>query len=338
MLKDRDFAYKKLNALMKKRSRKVLQKFGQAAFSRVNDPLLLSILREVKAYWKDNFRPALTSFCCEAVGGKPDAADDVSLMITLTSAGGGIHDDLIDKSLNKHFRMTVLGLHGIDYALLVGDLLILEGWMMAKELVKKNYQPEKFADIIEVFGNWTIDVCEAEFMEISCRRNLDTDLEHYQKILWKSMADTEAGAKLGAIIGNGSGQEVQALAEFGSRLGFMFRLANDVKDTLNMEGNLQNRLQYESVPLPMLYAAKSSGERYFQIKSILGKPALDPMDLRKLLEFCFETEAFAYVLRIAKQNKKQASRTLNLLRPSAGRDALTLMLEKSLADIMNLCF
>jgi geranylgeranyl diphosphate synthase type I len=337
MLGDKELTYEDLPALMKERGRRVLRKFGQAAVSGVNDPQLLSILHDVKAYWEDNFRPALTSFCCEAVGGQPEAADDVSLMITLASAGGGIHDDIVDKSLNKHFRMTVLGLHGLDYALLVGDLLIIKGWTRAREAVKKACKPEKFAEVIEVFGRWTLDVCEAEFMEISCRRNLDTELEHYQKILRKSMADIEGCARLGAIMGAGSAQEVKALAEFGSRLGFTFRLSDDVKDTLNMEGNLANRLQYESVPLPILYAAKSSRGKYSQIKSILEKSRIDPLDIKKLLEFCFETKAFAYVLKTAKKNAREASKKLRLLKPSGAQNVLKLMIEKSLADVSNLC-
>jgi geranylgeranyl diphosphate synthase type I len=337
MLGDKDLTSKDLAALMEERGRRVLRKFGLAAVSGVNDPQLLSILHDVRAYWKDTFRPALTSFCCEAVGGKPEAADNVSLMITLASAGGGIHDDIIDKSLNKHFRMTVLGLHGLDYALLVGDLLIIKGWTMAREAVKKASKPEKFAEVIEVFGRWTLDVCEAEFMEISCRRNLDTELTNYQEILRKSMADIEGCARLGAIMGGGSAQEVEALAEFGSRLGFSFRLEDDVKDTLNKEGNLANRLQYESVPLPILYAAKSSREKYSRIKSILEESAIDSLDIEKLLEFCFEAEAFAYVLRTAKKNAREASKKLRVLKPSGARNVLKLMVDKSLADVSKLC-
>jgi len=334
---DKDFASEDLTSLIKKRGQRVLRKFGKVAVCGVKDPQLLSILHDVRAYWKDMFRPAFTSFCCEAVGSQPEAVDDVSLMITLASAGGGIHDDIIDKSLNKHFRMTVFGLHGLDHALLVGDLLIIKGWTVAREAVKKSYEPEKFAEVIEVFGRWTLDVCEAEFMEISCRKNLDTELVHYQKILRKSMADIEGCARLGAIRGGGSPQEVEALAEFGSRLGFSFRLEDDVKDTLNKEGNLAHRLQYESVPLPILYAAKSSREKYFRIKSILDKSAINPLDIKKLLEFCIETEAFTYVLKTAMKNAREASTKLRLLKPSKARNVLKLMIEKSLADISNLC-
>lgn len=337
MLKDKDLTYTELTALIEERGQKVLERFGHVAVSGVNHSRLLSILGDLKAYWKDMYRPALTSFSCEAVGGQLGAADVVGLMITVVGAGLGIHDDIIDKSLNKHFRMTILGLHGLDDALLVGDLLIIKSWATIREMIRKTCQPKKIVSVIEAYESFFLEVCEAEFMEISCRRNLDTELECYQKILWKSTADTEACARLGAILGDGSEDEVQALAEFGRRLGFTFRLMDDVKDSLNIEGNLPHRLEYESVPLPILYAAKSSREEFLKINSILEKSPITPLDVGELLQFCFETEAFKYVYKIAKQNAREAARKLSVLRPSTARNVLSLMSKKALADIASLC-
>jgi geranylgeranyl pyrophosphate synthase len=327
---------KNLGVLIEERGQRVLHRFRQVAVSGVSDPKLLEVLRFVGDYWKDNFRPAFASFCCEAVGGRAEAADDVSLMITLTSAGGGIHDDIIDKSSNKHFRMTVLGKYGLDYALLVGDLLIQKGWMMARNLVEKNLQSEKLAEIIEVFGRWTLDVCEAEFMEIQCRQNLETELEHYQNILCKSMADTQACARLGAIMGGGSKSEVEALAGFGSRLGFMYRLTDDLKDTLNIEMNLSNRLRNESVPLPILYTAKNSKEKKSIAKNLFETSATGTFDLKKLLEACIQAEAFDYVHKKAKETARKALHELDCLKASRPKSALALMIKDSLAEISNL--
>jgi geranylgeranyl diphosphate synthase, type I len=331
-----EFSVENLPALIKNRGLKVLREFGQVAVSGVSDPKFLSVLRYVKAYWPDTFRPALTSLCCEAVGGEPEAADDVSLMITLASAGGGIHDDIIDKSLSKHFRMTVLGLHGSDYALLAGDLLIIKGWALAQE-VAKTCSPEKMTKVIEIFGRWTLDVCEAEFMEISCRRNLDIEIDYYQTILRQSMADVKGCARLGAVIGGGGTNEIEALSDFGSSLGFMYRLEDDVKDTLNMEFNLCERLKNESVPLPILFAAKSSKARYAQIRSIIENSRIGSQCIEELADLCSETGAFSYVLSTVKENASLALEKLGLLKPSDARSVLELMVEKSLADVSKLC-
>jgi geranylgeranyl diphosphate synthase type I len=327
---------KKMHSLDKRRGQRVLQRFKEEAISGVNDPKLLEVLRFVSDYWKDYFRPAFASRCCEAVGGRVEAADEVSLMITLMSAGGGIHDDIVDKSIHKHFRTTVLGEYGIDVAVLVGDLLILKGWTLARNLVDKYSHPRKLHKVVEAFGSWTLEVCEAEFMEIQCRQNLETKLEHYQDILSKSMADTTACARLGAIVGGGSESEIQGLARFGNRLGFMYRLTNDLKDTLNVELNLSDRLRHESVPLPILYAASQSEQRKSAIKEIFEKLGENSLNLDKLLKHCHETKAFEYVFKVGKETFGEALISLGKLKPSLSKSALTQMIKGSLTEITNL--
>jgi len=336
MARRNQFTKKKLRALIEEGGQRVLPKFRQAAISNVSDPKLLEVLGFVCEYWKDNFRPAFASLCCEAVGGRADLVDRVSLMITLTSAGGGIHDDIIDKSSNKHFRMTVLGKYGVDYALLAGDLLIQKGWMMARNLFEKNFQPQKLADIIEVFGRWTTDVCEAEFMEVQCRKNLETELDYYENLLVKSMADTQACARLGAIIGGGSRSKIEALAEFGSQLGFIYRLIDDLKDTLNIEYNLSNRLQYESIPLPILYAAKKTKGKKRVLKDIVAKSSLEDSDYAQILDACVKTKAFTYLIRRAEETAKQTMKKLECLTESKSKNALVFMIKDSLGEIMKL--
>lgn len=336
--------YNSLITLMNKRSAKVLREFKKVALSDVKDRMLLKVINDVIVYWKDSFRPSLTRFSSEAVGGHSEFIDELSLMITLTSAGGGLHDDIIDKSLNKHFRMTILGLHGLEYALLAGDLLILKGWMVAKKIVKKINDPKKLFDILSFFGDWTINVCEAEFMEISCRRNLDTPLKTYELILRKSMADIEGCTKLGAILGEGSPHEIHALANFGSCLGYMYRLLDDIKDTLNKEFNLKDRLGKESVPLPILFAAKYSKNNYSQINAIINSSILTSTELTKIIELCFESKSFNYINNLAKINREKAQEMLQRLEPTKddsvmlARTRLELLIEKPYKEIQNYNF
>jgi len=333
--KDPDFS--QFIELYNARSERINERFKQVTVSGVSDYKLLAILGDVNGYWKDLFRPALTSFSCEAVGGEPEMADDAALMFTLASAGFGIHDDILDKSEYKHLRRTILGLHGIDSALLVGDLLIAKAWTVFHEMVRKTRRPVKIADVIEEFGKSSVEICEAELMETLHRKDLNLDLECYKSILWKAMAETEACSKIGAMMGEGQVDEVQALAEFGRRIGFISRLADDVEDCLNAEGDLFHRIEFESVPLPLLYAANSSAEKYEKIKELVEKPSHDPLDAKLLLGFCFETEAFAYVRSLARENKKKATHKLHSLRSSDARQVLSMLVERSYARLDSLC-
>jgi len=328
---------KEINTIIKERCEKILEKFGQVVISQVRDPKLLAALEDVKKYWRDLNRPSLTLFSCEAVGGNHEISQDAALMLTLASSGFGIHDDVLDKSANKHLRMTILGLHGVDVALLVGDLLIVKAWTFAHELIRKTGNPTKIANVLEAYGNLSVEICEAEFLETQCRRKVDTDIDYYENVLWKEMAETEACSRIGAMMGDGKSSEVEALSEFGRRLGFISRLADEVEDCLNVKGDLPHRIKYESVPLPLLYAAKSSTEKCNRIKGIVNKNKLSPSDIKALLNFCFETEAFEYVRKLAKKNMDEAHRNLSFLRPSAARQILQAVIDAAFARVEHLC-
>ena len=330
-----------LHQLMRDRSLRILERFRQIATAELTEPKLLAILADVKKYWSDShaaalFRPALTSFSCEAVGGKPEVAEEVGIMFALASSGFGIHDDILDKSSSKHLRMTILGLHGVDGALLVGDLLIVKAWTFINELIRKGHELSKIADIAETYGKLSVEICEAEFMETLCRRRL-CSTSYYQNILWKAMAETEACTRIGAIVGDGQKKEVEALAEFGRRIGFMSRLADDIEDCLNLKGDFLHRIEFESVPLPLLYAANSSRRKFHaRIKGIIEKTPT-PSNAEELLKLCFETEAFEYTLNIARKNAKHAHCCLSSLKHSNARSALSSMITSSCEHIDSLC-
>ena len=326
-----------LDFIIKERSEKTLQRFQEAAISGITTSELLSALENVKSYWKDATRPALTSFSCEAVGGRPEMADDASLIFSLAAAGISIHDDIIDKSKNKHFRKTILGAYGLDSALIVGDLLILKAWTMTNEMIKRVNQPNKMAEIVEIYGNLSLEMYEAGFMEVLCRNTLNIDLNYCQQVLWHIAAETEACARIGALLGDGKREYIQALGSFGRRLGFIFGVKNDVLDVLNIEGNLSKKLENERIPLPLLFAAKSSKEKFNEIDSIIRKLPISPLESRRLLELCFEAESFEYIKTIAEQNVAAACSSLQLLKPSVARDVLEHMVKKSFTEVKSLC-
>ena len=323
--------------VVKKRAEKALEKFRTEALFGVSEPGLLTILRDVLSYWKDSNRPALASFCCEAVGGKPEIADDAGLIFVFAAAATGIHDDIIDKSLKNHFRWTVFGLYGLEKALLVGDLLLVKAWSILKDCVRNCDKPLRVADIIEAYGLISVQICEAEFLEMSCRKSFDIDLSIREKILWNINADIEACAKTGAILGDGSDEEVLALSGVGRRLGFLLGLKDEVTDCLNIQGNLSHRLLFESVPLPIVYAAKSSGFAQTKLKSIIQKESIDPTEIADIVQLCIDTGAFSYVYELAKQNTNQAMEMLKKLPRNSATSNLESILENTLRVMGKLC-
>ena len=322
---------------MKKRAEKALEKFRSEAVSGVSDPEMLTILREVIEYWKDSSRPAIASFCCEAIGGTIENADDAGALFLMAAVGTGIHDDIIDKSLKNHFRWTILGLHGPEKALLAGDLLLVKAWSTFREVIKKTVNPLKVADIMEAYGLISVQICEAEFREMSCRKRFDVDLQVREKILWDINADYEACAKTGAILGGGSDQEISALSGVGRRLGFLLGLKDEVEDCLNLQGNLSQRLLFESIPLPIVYATKSSTHFENEIQSIIQKDSISPSEIAYIVQQCIDTGAFTYIYKLAEPRIGEALEMLEKVPVNTASSNLKAIVKNGFSVIENLC-
>jgi geranylgeranyl pyrophosphate synthase len=313
-----------LKNLLRQRSEEVINKFKQISFSEIRSTSdLTDVLERTKLQWGEYTRPAIVSLCCEVVGGKPSSTYDASVAITTIAAGLAIHDDIIDKTKDKHFKKTILSSQSPERALLIGDMLIIKGLFEVGGDLRKVYS-EKIADsIIKQIYFFIFELYDGEFMEVSFQKNLAASIDDYLIMKKKLTADIPGCARIGAIIGAGSQMEVQALSNFGSRLGFVANLADEVKDSMNREGNLADRLRYESVPLPLVYAAKSSHDSYLKATSLLKKRSVAPDEIRKL---CWETKAIDFVYQTAKYNADCAIKELEQVRPNAAKDILISLL------------
>jgi len=322
-----------LKNLLIDRSREVVNRFRQIRFSEVNSVSdLTSVLESTKLQWSEFTRPALISLCCEAVGGQPSSTYDASLAITTTVAGLAIHDDIIDKTKNKHFRKTLLDSQSPERALLIGDILIIKGLLETWGTFQKTYSKKMAHSIIKEIYSFIFELYDGEFMEVGFHRDLTLSLESCLKMKEKLTADISGCARIGAMIGAGSHKEIQALTNFGSKLGIIANLAEEVKDSMNREGNLADRLKNESVPLPLLYAAQTSHELHVKAEAILNKRRVAPNEVRKL---CWESRAINYVYQTAKYNADCAMKELEGIKPSAAKDILGLLLMVPLSDIEN---
>src|SRR5665647_1939688 len=67
--------------------------------------------------------PALISFSCEAVGGSAEKTTPFGEAFVLISSGADLHDDVIDQSVIKGSKQTVLGKFNAATAILAGDIL-----------------------------------------------------------------------------------------------------------------------------------------------------------------------------------------------------------------------
>lgn len=232
-------------------------------------------------YWQDLARPTLISICCESVGGKADITTPIAASITLICGATDIHDDIIDKSKKKMSRPTILGKFGKDVALLVGDALLFEGFLLLHKACK-NIQTEKSAKIYQVVSDMFFELGNAEALELQFRGRTDVTPEEYLSLLNMKAADVEACTRIGAIIGGGSEKEIDALGRYGRMLGSIMILRDDLADTTDYE-EISNRIKHEPLPLPILLAMQNP-EIKFEICDIISKKKIRKSDVEKILK------------------------------------------------------
>jgi geranylgeranyl diphosphate synthase type I len=243
-------------------------------------------------YWHDYTSSALLSLVCEAVGGDPKITAPVGVALTLISGAIDIHDDIIDQSETKGTHPTVYGKFGKEIALLVGDALLFKGFTSLFDAIKKGIPVEKVAAIANIINKTFFELGNAEALELKFRGRTDITPEVYLQVVRKKGADLEAYARISAILGGASEEEIEALGEYGRLLGMLIILRDDMIDMLDPEETI-HRIQKEHMNIAILYALQNP-ELKTKINSILKEP-ITPQNAEKLATLVDNAGGFARI-------------------------------------------
>ena len=222
--------------------------------------------------------PALISISCEAVGGEAERTTSVGGAIILIAGAADIHDDVIDQSLAKGAKPTVFGKFGKEVAILAGDVLLAVGLAWLQKECEK-ISKEQGGKILDIMEQAIVDISQAEAQETRMRAEKDLSAEAYSDALDLKAVVPELNMRIGAILGNGSAENVKTLGHFGRIFGIVSTVAEEFMDLLEL-AELQNRLRNDNPPLPLLQALQNPSVKT-QIMSIKGK-SLTNKDLREI--------------------------------------------------------
>jgi len=237
--------------------------------------------------WYDYIHPGLVSIACEAVGGDPEKAVPMQVVMLLLSAAFDLHDDVIDESKTKYGKPTVFGKFGKDIALLVGDAFLMKALVLLHEL-ERQFPTEKMNMIWNIISSRFFELGDAEALEISLKGNVNVSPEKCLRVLEKKASTFEAHMQVGAIIGDGDTEGIELLGNYGRTLGVLMGIREDFIDIFEPE-ELQNRMKNECLPLPILYAFKDSQARE-SILTVLSSRRINEEDAEKIVDLVFEAK------------------------------------------------
>jgi len=169
-------------------------------------------------------RPALCLAAAEAVGGRWQEAVDVAAALEIFHTFTLIHDDIMDGDELRRGLPTLHKAFGENRALLSGDTMLIHVYQLLSQT-----DPELFPTVFKAFNGGAMDVCKGQGWDMQFEDSDRVTPQQYEMMIdLKTGALIKLACQLGAIMGAGSQESIDALARFGILLGRAFQMQDDL--------------------------------------------------------------------------------------------------------------
>jgi len=168
-------------------------------------------------------RPLTVLLSAACFGAVPRGARSLAVVAELVHLATLLHDDVIDDGQERRGRVAPRRIWGNAVSVLAGDLLLTH----ALEQTAAASPPQVLADLFATLRR----LVDGEVVQLRGRARIDAREDVYLRIVLDKTASLFAwAARAGATIAGASPEAVNALGEFGERVGIAFQLVDDVLD------------------------------------------------------------------------------------------------------------
>ncbi len=171
-------------------------------------------------------RPVLTLLGTELFDGKKEDALSAALAVEVFHNFTLIHDDIMDEAPTRRNQPTVHTKWDQNIAILSGDVLFVKAFQLLSNQ-KINHLP----DILQLFNQTAIEVCEGQQLDIDFEKRRDVGLDEYiEMIRLKTSVLLGCALEMGAVIADASAEHRQLIYDFGQHIGIAFQIQDDILD------------------------------------------------------------------------------------------------------------
>jgi geranylgeranyl diphosphate synthase type I len=173
-------------------------------------------------------RPLLCLASCGAVGGDAEAALPLAAAVELLHNFSLIHDDIEDRSPQRHARDAVWRVWGIPQAVNAGDGMFALAHVALSRLSETGVDAQRVLAATRLLDTASLRLCEGQYLDLAFEERLDVSCADYLTMVGgKTAALMAAAAGSGALVGEASPNAVSAFERFGEKLGFAFQVRDD---------------------------------------------------------------------------------------------------------------
>ena len=270
----------------------------------------VALIRQISEYIINSggkrLRPALVILSAGAFNYPGKYHHNLAAVVEFIHTATLLHDDVVDESDLRRNRETANALFGNAASVLVGDFLYSRAFQMMVEVDNMR--------VMQVLADATNTIAEGEVLQLLNCKDPDVDEENYLRVIrFKTAKLFEAATRLGAILGNATPEEEEALAVYGMHLGTAFQLIDDLLDysgdNQDTGKNLGDDLAEGKPTLPLIYAMRAGTEAQADVirKAIVegGNDGFQPV-----LEVIQQTNALDYARKRAQAEAETAANAI----------------------------
>lgn len=228
-------------------------------------PLLEAVGRYLMDAGGKRFRPMLVLLAGMAGGAEADDARlvDAGVIVELVHLSTLYHDDVIDAATIRRGLPAAQMKWSNTVSILAGDWLLARASLLSAALG---------VEVTRLMASTIADLCQGQIREVQGSREaadhnaptVPATREHYLKVVGEKTASLiAASCRLGGMLSGQPPAAIEALTDYGWRLGMAFQLADDVLDIAGIAGEagkLPGTDLREGVKtLPVLLALEADG-------------------------------------------------------------------------------
>lgn len=263
-------------------------------------------------------RPMLLLLSAGAFGYRGRDHHELAAVVEFIHTATLLHDDVVDESALRRGRATANSVFGNTAAVLVGDFVYSRAFQMMVGLDSMR--------VLQVLADATNVIAEGEVMQLMNCHDADIDEAGYLAVIrCKTAKLFEAATRLGAILGEATASQEEAMSGYGMQLGVAFQLIDDVLDYTGEQAvigkNLGDDLAEGKPTLPLIHAIKhGTPDQARAVRRAIEQGGRD--DLAAVMEAIRATGALEYAREKARSASRSACEAAASLPNSKHRDCL----------------
>jgi len=284
----------------------------------------LKVISDVASHVRDaggkRIRPALLLLASRLLSHTSDRMITLGAVVEYIHTATLLHDDVIDEAATRRGRKSANSRWGNKTTVLIGDFLYTKSMAMA--LTQDNL------GILRLLSDVTLRMIEGQVLEIEREADLSVREDQHIDIIRRKTADLfSVCMRIGAILGNASPEQEQALSSYGLALGLAFQMKDDLLDFTASEKKLGKPvgldLREGKLTLPVIYMLeKGDAQTRAMVETVVEDRGFDRVSHAEIVALAKRSGALARAEAMAVQQAETARAALGVFAPSPERTAL----------------